>query len=155
MHWESEAFMMYHEETETQVGKHYTNDLHHIEADKNNPSTSNFMIAFLFALAFGFMIVRLGKEAQKTSYLFWIMHQTIYLSPLSKREPKNKGAQKTSYINYKSGIKEKKILAFPDNNFFAFPPIGYLLIVDTPEGGFNYDRKTPMKVSLIGEIVPR
>jgi len=91
MHWESEAFMMYHEETETQVGKHYTNDLHHIEADKNNPSTSNFMIAFLFALSFGFMIVRLG----------------------------------------------------------------YLLIVDAPEGGFNYDRKTPMKVSLTGEIVPR
>lgn len=65
MHWESEAFMMYHEETETQVGKHYTNDLHHIEADKNNPSTSNFMIAFLFALSFGFMIVRLGKENPK------------------------------------------------------------------------------------------
>ena len=65
MHWESEAFMMYHEETETQVGKHYTNDLHHIEADKNNPSTSNFMMAFIFALAFGFMIVRLGKENPK------------------------------------------------------------------------------------------
>ena len=147
MHWESEAFMMYHEETETQVGKHYTNDLHHIEADKNNPSTSNFMIAFLFALSFGFMIVRLGKEAQKTSYLFWMMHQTIYLSPLSKREPKNKGAQKTSYINYKSGIKEKKILAFPDNNFFAFPPIGFVFKPEENVADDNNDVNTDNTVS--------
>ena len=70
------------------------------------------------------------------------------MGALSKREPKNKETQKTSYIN-------TIIRAFPDNYFFAFPPIGYLLIVDAPEGGFNYDRKTPMKVSLTGEIVPR
>ena len=44
---------MYHEETETQVAKHYANDLHHIEPDKHNPTTSTFVVRFLFALAFG------------------------------------------------------------------------------------------------------
>ena len=65
MHFESRGFMMYHEETETQVAKHYANDLHHIEPDKHNPITSNFVVRFLFALAFGPFLVKLGKKTMK------------------------------------------------------------------------------------------